>query len=372
MWGSALRNVRLDLSKFEPVRLGAGRVTTRRNRQDRDHAHGGPSGLVQGARREPQVDSHRTLGSIRRRNIGAPTFTINPDTAVVTVGPVGVGRTGRPSSGYQPFREPIPSEMRLDRPHWNAPSSEASGDRAPVEVWRLRREDLSAAPMDRVRRLTVPSEWERAERFRQEADRLRHLAGRALLRAAVGDRYGCDPRALSIVEDSNGKPHLEGPVGDASPPEINVAHAADVVLVAISEEHAVGIDVEPLDRELDADLLVDRVFTPSERERWRAQPDAVRRAFFVHVWTCKEAFLKATGRGLRQGAQSVECVFSEATVTGFRDLEGDRAGSVTDWALRVFRASEQVAGAVVRKAPLSNSLLFGEGAPLVRRISRSA
>lgn len=261
--------------------------------------------------------------------------------------------------------------MRLERPHWSVPSPEASGDRVPVQVWRLRLSDLGATPMDRLRRLTVPGEWKRAERFRQETDRLRHLAGRALLRGVLGHRYGWDPRALSIVEDSNDKPHLEGGLGGASPPEINVAHAADVVVVALSEERAVGIDVEPFDRELDADLLADRVFTPPERERWRAQPDATRRAFFVHVWTCKEAFLKATGQGLRRGAQSVECVFSEGTVTGVRDLGDDRAGSDEDWALRVFRASEQVAGAVVRRGPFPNSLLFGEGAPLVRRIARS-
>lgn len=261
--------------------------------------------------------------------------------------------------------------MRLERPNWSASAPEASGGRAPVKVWRLRLEDLGTAPMARLRRLTVPSEWERAERFRQEADRLRHLAGRALLRAVVGEEYGCDPRTLSIVQDVNGKPHLEGSVGDAPVPEVNVAHAADVVVVAISEEHAVGIDVEPLDRELDADLLADRVFTPTERERWRAQPAAARRAFFVHVWTCKEAFLKATGRGLRQGAQSVECVFSGARATGVRDLAGDGAELETEWALRVFRASEQVAGAVVREAPLPSSLEFGNGAPLVRRILRS-
>lgn len=261
--------------------------------------------------------------------------------------------------------------MRLDGPNWSRPSIETRTTGALVQVWRLRLDDLDDAPARMLPSLTVPAERDRARQYRQEGDFERHLAGRALLRSVLSHRYQCAPRGISLVEDANGKPRVDAPLAGQPAPEFNIAHAGGVVVVALSRGRPVGIDVESLDRETDAEALAGRVLTTTEQKHWRTREED-RFPFFIHVWTCKEAFLKATGQGLRRGAQSVECAFGEEAVTGLRDLDRSPTQAPTEaprWALRTFRPCEGVAGALVRQHSIPQSLLWVDGAPLINRMA---
>ena len=87
----------------------------------------------------------------------------------------------------------------------------------------------------------------------------------------------------------------------------NVTHSGEIVLLAVSDEKPVGVDVERRREVARVHALVERWLTVAERlelERLRQRglddSDA-----FLRVWSLKEARLKALGVGI-SGAGSAE------------------------------------------------------------------
>lgn len=265
--------------------------------------------------------------------------------------------------------------MQQSSSTWREPLRETGTHAPPVRIWRLRLSDLAGDPGETLRSLTVPSEHARARRYRFDADRHRHLAGRGLVRAFLSIRYGCAPGKVSINEGPHGKPRLNGGQADEPALRFNIAHTEDVVVAAFSRTHPVGIDVESLNRDTDVEALAERVFTEAERQRWRTLPDARRGDVFLHVWTCKEAFLKATGHGLQRAPHTVECLLDDERVMGLDDAKGYQPPSPTAsaarWALRPLPASGEIVGAVVRKHTLPSPLTCADASRLVNRLSPS-
>jgi len=237
--------------------------------------------------------------------------------------------------------------MHLPSPKWTSSWPEWG----PLSVWRLRLDALSAPPEDLLRPLTIPSEHERARRYQFEADRHRHLGGRALARLVLSRRLDRAPQALTFDEGPHGKPHLEPSPDDGPPLHFNVAHTGDVVLVVVSQGMPVGIDVESRAREMDAAALADRVCTEAERAWWRGRPESHRHDAFLHLWTCKEAFLKATGEGLQRAPDTIECRVDGSTVRRLDDATESPSASpsapAANWAVRPFSAADGVVGALV-------------------------
>lgn len=263
--------------------------------------------------------------------------------------------------------------MPHHRTEWTARVPECDLDAAGMHIWRLRLSALGEAPLDILRPLTVSAEHARARRYRFDADRHRHLAGRALVRAFVARQYSCTPQAVSIEDGPHGKPHLRAPLDDDSPLEFNIAHSGDVVVAAFSHNQPVGIDVERRDRDADTDALAERVFTEAEQRHWHALPKAERPQAFLRVWTCKEAFLKAIGAGLQRAPSTVECLFDGQEIVGLADAKDYRPSSPTTsadrWALYSFSATDRVGGAVVRKGSVPSSPILADAGRLLHQLS---
>jgi 4'-phosphopantetheinyl transferase len=133
----------------------------------------------------------------------------------------------------------------------------------------------------------------RMARLRRTEDRQRHATGVVLLDSVVAARGGPDARVVRTP----GEPLLvTGAALHAS-----VAHAGAWVAVALCAHAPVGVDVEPLEQELELDTLAEHVLTPAERETLAAGASgaAERRRALLTWWTRKEAVVKATGDGLR-------------------------------------------------------------------------
>jgi 4'-phosphopantetheinyl transferase len=81
-------------------------------------------------------------------------------------------------------------------------------------------------------------------------------------------------------------------------PHVSISHTRDLVAVAVSDAWPVGVDVEHGDRPMLDEALLDRACTPREREDLRAVPAGRRNRRFVQLWTLKESYAKALGRGL--------------------------------------------------------------------------
>lgn len=180
-----------------------------------------------------------------------------------------------------------------------------------VHVWRAGL-DLDPARLVALEALLHRDERGEADRFRTIRDRSRFVAARALLRAILGRYLGAEPAALTLHRDPRGKPRLAAPA--AEPLHFNVSHSEALALYAVAWRREVGVDVERVRTDLPWPALAARFFAPAERaalSRGDPQrgPDA-----FARIWTAKEAYLKAIGRGLDAPLQGFSVAPGDAPV----------------------------------------------------------
>jgi len=143
-----------------------------------------------------------------------------------------------------------------------------------------------------------PDELAQMRTFLRDADQRRFLVGRATLRRAAARRLGIAAAAVPLARGAHGKPHVAGLAS-------SVSHAGEVVLVAVATGAEVGIDVERVDETLVSSRL-DDVFSPREIDAHLALPAALRLASFFHIWTSKEAIVKAIATGLSLSLQAFD------------------------------------------------------------------
>lgn len=134
--------------------------------------------------------------------------------------------------------------------------------------------------------------------YRREADKLRFLTGRALIRGVVATELGVAPAEVTL--DSScfecGKPHGK-PKVVGSTLEVSISHSGDWVALAMTEGAPVGIDVEEV-RDAEVDGLAGICFSPGELTTFKSVPEGDRQGAFFTYWARKEAVLKATGKGM--------------------------------------------------------------------------
>jgi 4'-phosphopantetheinyl transferase len=162
-----------------------------------------------------------------------------------------------------------------------------------VHVWRARL-DLVRDRIGEMWRVLSAEERTRVERLRVPADRERAIVARGLSRMILAREVAADPSELRFTYGPQGKPALDPPAAL----RFNVAHSGNVVLLAVAQEHEVGIDVEGVRCDLDWAPLAARFFGPRELSGLRALAPERRDEAFFACWTRKEAYLKATGLGL--------------------------------------------------------------------------
>lgn len=118
----------------------------------------------------------------------------------------------------------------------------------------------------------------------------RRLARRWLLRALAARTLGVHPEAVAIVRDPAGGLRI------TAPEPLFVSHAGREGWTALGLARCpIGVDLEsaPPLLALPLDLL-----HPEERARLAALPAADQPRAFARLWTVKEAYAKASGRGL--------------------------------------------------------------------------
>lgn len=183
------------------------------------------------------------------------------------------------------FWAPLPHDLTLAREE--------------VHVWRA---GLDMAPPDAERLLPLLSadEQRRAEAYCRPELRRAFLVARGLLRTLLARYLATTPDQVNLIYNAHGRPELGPELGQAEL-NFNLSHSGSVVLYAFARNRQLGVDVERPGRRLDFEPLARRFFSTHEVDDLLALPDSERRAAFFRCWTRKEAFIKATGRGLSYG-----------------------------------------------------------------------
>lgn len=128
-------------------------------------------------------------------------------------------------------------------------------------------------------------------------DTQRHLIGELLARYALKNVTGEWPSQPFVAGDK-GKPHPEGLNGY----HFNVSHSGQWVVVALSDD-IVGVDIERIRRVPEG--VAYRYFSEPEKKLLdHAENETEKAHIFFTLWTLKESFLKAIGKGLTKSLSS--------------------------------------------------------------------
>ena len=109
-----------------------------------------------------------------------------------------------------------------------------------------------------------------------------------------------DTPNVQIDLEPNGKPRLRG-----GKLHFNVSHSGDAMLLAVSRDQDIGIDLEFSRKPRQVVELAQRWFDSAEAAALQALPEVSRQNAFLRLWTCKEAALKADGGGISSGLHRV-------------------------------------------------------------------
>ncbi|MET0333530.1 MAG: 4'-phosphopantetheinyl transferase superfamily protein [Rhizobacter sp.] len=172
-------------------------------------------------------------------------------------------------------------------------------DNSQVHLWLAFCADAEDTQLhDRYRALMTAEELARGDRFYFERDRSRYRVTRALVRSVLS-RYAPSiaPNDWRFEATSYGQPVITNPEPEAQRLSFNLTHTHDLVVLAVTEGRAVGVDTENITRGALLDVA-DRFFAPSECKHLRALPPDAKPKRFFELWTLKESYIKARGMGL--------------------------------------------------------------------------
>jgi 4'-phosphopantetheinyl transferase len=151
-------------------------------------------------------------------------------------------------------------------------------------------------PADEAGRLLSVEERSRADRFIFPRDKRRYIEAHTALHEILGRYLGRPGGDIGFIYGPQGKPALVSPSDKWL--RFNLAHSNEGALIACARGLEVGIDIEWIRENVDAEMIVASSFSSGERAEWATMNPQARGAAFFAGWVRKEAYVKALGEGL--------------------------------------------------------------------------
>lgn len=136
-----------------------------------------------------------------------------------------------------------------------------------------------------------PEKQNRIKRFRRFEDAHRAVIAEALIRSIIISVLGFKNEDMEFKTNEYGKSYLTG----ADNFHYNLSHSGEYVVCAISNK-PVGIDIERI-KDIKYDIA-ERFFSKEEVQSLLLVDEKLRLERFFDLWTLKESYIKADGRGL--------------------------------------------------------------------------
>jgi 4'-phosphopantetheinyl transferase len=156
-----------------------------------------------------------------------------------------------------------------------------------------------------------------------------HVATRFVL-----SHYGpTTPGEWGYERGANGRPEIvDGPAGL----RFNISHTEGMAAVLVHGEHDAGVDVESPWRSTNFTSVSRRVFTEAERSAMLALPEEQQAGRFFQLWTLKESFIKAKGKGFAMPLSKFGFTIADDDTIGFScdpslDPDASAWGYSTAW-----------------------------------------
>lgn len=223
---------------------------------------------------------------------------------------------------------------------WRSPANELPLSANEVHVWRA---SLELPDTRSLEKILTEDERRRAGQFYFQKDRRHFIAARGLLRIILGHYLHLAPDQLRFCYGPYGKPALS-PVPGSQALRFNLAHSYGLALYGVTLDREVGVDLEYICPQMAAGKIIEQFFSPREAAAINALPPHIRREAFFNYWTRKEAFAKATGRGLTRGLNQFNVSLDAEEMTLVDTADDPQARS--QWSIKQLTAKSGYAAAI--------------------------
>jgi 4'-phosphopantetheinyl transferase len=162
-----------------------------------------------------------------------------------------------------------------------------------VHVWQARIDNSSVYSEDTSSTLSQ-DERERAHKFQFQKDREHFILRHYQLRLILSKYCGCQPHEIKFRYNSYKKPFIFMP--EFKEIKFNISFSHDLMLVGLNRHKDIGIDIEKVHEIHDLETVAVNNFSSRELKILNETLDKTKT--FFKIWTRKEAFIKATGKGM--------------------------------------------------------------------------
>lgn len=185
-----------------------------------------------------------------------------------------------------------------------------------IHIWVA---DLAISPTQSEAQAALLSmdECERAKRFHSSIHKNRFIAARYALRVILSYYLDQPPQAIQFGYSTFGKPYLLDL--QASSLQFNLAHSHRIAIYGITLNYPIGVDIEYIQDVFPQDVA--RRYFPGEYDHLMQVPVKDRVKEFFHLWTRKEAVIKAIGKGLSLSLSSFTVSLQQPSETIFLEKE---------------------------------------------------
>lgn len=169
--------------------------------------------------------------------------------------------------------------------------------RSEIHIWQW---CLNATLQGSENGLALLSEEEtnRLKLFKFKKDRFCYFVTHCMKRCVIARYLNALPETLSFTRSERGKPTILAQQNWLNL-QFNISHSHQIVLIALTLEDPIGIDIEYHAENTCVENLSKFVFSSLEKQFFSTltHQEEKKKAFF-RCWTRKEAYLKAEGIGL--------------------------------------------------------------------------
>jgi 4'-phosphopantetheinyl transferase len=107
-----------------------------------------------------------------------------------------------------------------------------------------------------------------------------------------------EPREWTFSANAYGRPEISNAEAADAALSFNLSHTHSLIVLAVTRERAVGVDVENVRAREGSIEIAHHYFAPPEVAVLTAAPVHEQQYRFFEYWTFKEAYIKARGMGL--------------------------------------------------------------------------
>jgi 4'-phosphopantetheinyl transferase len=181
-----------------------------------------------------------------------------------------------------------------------------------------------------------PEELKRASRFYFERHRRRFATARTTVKCILAEYLQVPAKSIQFSYNPQGKPEVD----QQTDLQFNLSHSGDKALLAVGKKHPLGVDIEHFSAR-PYEGIAKQLFSIEEQNALHLTNDALKPWLFFHVWSQKEAFIKACGLGLSYPTQEITVALDHASPTKLFDKIHK-----TSWFMYPFMPSVTCAGAL--------------------------